>query len=115
MKRDEKHSFNSRFTTETLVLITDGNSETLVLILDSNSETLVLIIDGNSETLVLIIDGNSETLVLILDGNSEIGVHVSSNLFYLIISRAVKNRIFFSEKTYFISMIAQPVLSYHLL
>ena len=44
------------------------------------------------------------TMVLISDGNSEIGVHVRSNLCYLICSRdllrqrAVTNRIFFPRK-----------------
>ena len=48
-----------------------------------------------------------ESMVLIVDGNSEIDAHVGSNLCYLIClrhsirSKAVTNRIFLFEKTYF--------------
>ena len=53
----------------------------------------------------------SSTIVLMLDGSSEICTHVRSNLYYLIYlrhligSRAVDNRIFVSEKTYFPSSV----------
>ena len=47
-------------------------------------------------------------MLLILNGNSEIGTHVKSNLCYLVLVigicsdlKAVTNRIFSSEKTYF--------------
>ena len=71
----------------------------------------------------VIIDENSHLRVMLLklDGNSKIGAHVSSNLCYficlsnLIISRTVKSRIFFSGKIYFFFMLAQHVLSYHLI
>ena len=39
--------------------------------------------------------------ILISDGNSEKGAHVRSNLFYLMTSRAITNRIFFLRKVIF--------------
>ena len=60
-------------------------------------------------------------MVLILDGNSEIGAHVGSNICYLIClrhlirSRVVSNSIYFLEKDLISLMLAQDVLSYHVI
>ena len=60
-------------------------------------------------------------MVLILDGVSEIGAHVRSNLYHLIYlshlirSREVTNPIFFLEKDLISLMLAQDVLSYHVI
>ena len=65
---------------------------------------------------------SGEGMVLILDGNSEIDAHVGSNqlcfvcLIHLIRSRAVTNRILFSENKYlFFSIRSHHIMSYHLI
>ena len=55
-------------------------------------------------------------MVLILDGNSLRGAHVRRNICYSTCSsRAVTNRVFFTQNDPFSIMRAQHVMSYHLI